>query len=66
MAISLEIESKNMTNFFRFDRRIISSDKFRVTLSAVKMLALSIIRKILETSPPATLEFVRTSIQFTK
>ena len=51
MAISLEIESKNMTNFFRSDRRIISSDKFRVTLSAVKMLALSIIRKILETSP---------------
>ena len=52
MAIRLDRESENKINLLRADRRIISSAKFRGASSAVKMLALSVIRNILETSRP--------------
>jgi len=47
-------QSEKMTNFLRIDLRIISSAKLRATSSAVKMLALSVIRNILQTSPRST------------
>jgi len=39
MARRLDKESENMTNFLRFERRIIPSERFRATSSAVNMLA---------------------------